>query len=169
MRDRGFTLIELVMVMVIVMVVAFVVGDSVVMGVNAYFAAGNRGEAIDKGRLALERMQREIRNSIEFSNATASTTALCFDDIYGDTISFRYTGTRVVREEVAGGLASCPGAAGVTLADGITAFSFSYIQNSGAVEAAPSALTKRVGISLTSSAGSESIELRTQAYPVNVW
>lgn len=170
MGNRGMTLIELVMVMVIISIVAFVVGDSLVMGLRAHFAAEDRVEATEKGRTAMERLEREIRNAISISNATASTTELCFDDIYGRTVSFRYAGTQVIRQEWSPpDITACPGGGGAPLADGITSFSFGYVDDMGAVQATPGAATRRVRVELTSASGDESIDLETEAYPANVW
>lgn len=167
---RGVTLIEMVMSIVIIGIVAFVVGDSIIMGMKAYLTADERVEALQKGRYTLERIEREVRNSIQISNATATATTLCFEGITDATVvSFRYSGTQVTREELGGGLPACPGAGGTVLADGITAFAFSYLQNSGVAEATPSALTRRIAASLTSTTGGESMDMRTEIYPRNIW
>lgn len=170
MGNRGITLIELVMVMVIVSIVAFVVGDSLVMGLRAHFAAEDLVEATEKGRTAMERLEREIRNAIAISNATASASVLCFDDIYARTVSFRYAGTQLLRQEWSPpDIAACPGAGGAPLAEGITSFSFGYVDDLGAVQAAPGPATRRVRVNLTSAFGDESVALETEAYPANVW
>jgi prepilin-type N-terminal cleavage/methylation domain-containing protein len=168
-NERGFTLIELVMVVVIISIVAFIVGDSLIIGMRAYFAAEDRTEAIEKGRVTLERIEREVRNAVLIDNATADSATLCFNDIYARTVSFRYSGTQVLRQEwTPANTGACPGAGGTVLADGITAFSFTY-NGTGVVDATPTASTKRVWVSLTSTSGDESIDLQSQAYPVNLW
>jgi len=169
--EKGFTLIELVMVTVIIAIIAFIVGDSLIMGMKAYFVAEDRTEAIEKGRSTMERLEREIRNAIVIDNATASTTNLCFNDIYDRTVSFRYIGTDVTREQWASNISLCataPNGAEVVLANDITAFAFAYNGTAG-VESTPSASTKRVWISLTSTSGSESVQFESQVYPVNIW
>ncbi len=169
MNNKGFTLVELVMVTVIVAIVAFIVGDSLYMGIKGYLTAEDRVEAVEKGRAAMERIERETRNSILFSNAASNATILCFNDVYGKTTSFRYSGTQITRQEIAGGLGGCPGAGGNVLADDIAAFAFSYIQNSGVSNTTIYDSTRRIGITLTSTSDAESIELESEAYPVNVW
>ncbi len=168
-NEKGATLIELILVGIIVAIIAFIVGDSLVMGLRAYFVAEDRVEATEKGRIAMERLEREIRNAILISNATADASNLCFNDVYGRTVSFRYGGNQIVREEwTPANIGGCPGAGGISLADEITAFSFGYINGSGP-QPMPDNSTMRVGISATSASGSESIEFETEAYPVNVW
>ncbi len=167
--SKGFTLVELVMVTVIVAIIAFIVGDSLYMGIRGYLTAEDRIEAVEKGRAAMERIERETRNSILFSNATSDATTLCFNDVYGKTTSFRYGANRITREEIVGGIGGCPGAGGNVLADDITAFAFSYIQNSGVSNTTIYDSTRRIGITLTSTSDAESIELESGAYPVNVW
>ncbi len=167
--ERGATLIELAMVMVIISIVAFVVGDSLVMGVQAYLTADERVEATEKGRATVERLEREIRNASLISTATADASTLCFDDMYGRTVSFRYSGSRVLREEwTPPDITACPGGAGTALAEVITSFSFGYVNGSGP-QAAPDSTTERVRINLTSASGSESVDFETEAYPVNAW
>lgn len=171
-NEKGVTLIELVMVTVIVSIIAFIVGDSLLTGMRAYFVAEDRTEATEKGRAALERIEREVRNAVLISNSTADATNLCFNDIYARTVSFRYSGTDITREEWATNIALCPdggGAGGdMVLAGDISAFQFAYINGSGA-QATPDDTTERISITATSDSGGESIDFRTQVYPVNVW
>jgi prepilin-type N-terminal cleavage/methylation domain-containing protein len=171
-NKSGVSLIELVMVMVIVSIIAFIIGDSLRIGISAYFTAEDRTEAIEKGRVALERIERETRNAVMIDNSSAGAAQLCFNDMYARTVSFRYTGTEVTREEWPADITLCPdggGAGGESVLVGdISPFSFYFVNGSGP-QATPDGTTKRILVNATSVSGVESVDLQTQAYPVNVW
>jgi len=166
----GFTLIELVMTMVLIGIIAYIVATALTTGIKAYFMTDFRKEALDQSRIAMERMTREIRNVRSSSDIWASSdaTRFCFTNTDGTTVSFRYPGNTVVREEGLANLAACPGAAGNTLATSITPFLFQYIDNTGAVGAFSAATTKRIRITITATKNTESVTLQSEVWPRNL-
>jgi len=75
-RVKGFTLIELIMVIVIVGILSTMTTDILTLPVNSYMDLERRTTLVDTAEMALRRMQRDIRralpNSIRiFSGGTA--------------------------------------------------------------------------------------------------
>lgn len=71
--DRGFTLIEMVMVMVITGLIAAVVAKFITLPVQGYFDSAARAELTDVADTALRRITRDLRlalpNSVRVTNA----------------------------------------------------------------------------------------------------
>ncbi|NCF70017.1 MAG: prepilin-type N-terminal cleavage/methylation domain-containing protein, partial [Chloroflexi bacterium] len=65
LNNHGYTLIEIVMVIVILGIVGGITFQVVAAGVEAFKKTSNRKDLYDQGRLALERMAREIRDAKE--------------------------------------------------------------------------------------------------------
>lgn len=64
MRSRGFTLIELVMVIIVLGIVGTATSRYVVFGSEIYVDAKARQEAVGSVRFAVERMRRDIHNAV---------------------------------------------------------------------------------------------------------
>ncbi|MDP3143159.1 MAG: type II secretion system protein [Thermodesulfovibrionales bacterium] len=152
---KGFTLIELVMTMVLIGIIAYIVAIALSTGIKAYFTTDFRKEALDQSRIAMERITREIRNVrslgtsvdadgfIDAEIGTANATQFCFNDVSGNTISFRYDGSNnIYREEwTPANLAACPSAGGGNiLAENVTALNFQYVLANGTITQTPDTL-----------------------------
>lgn len=57
-REKGFTLIELVITMTLIGIIAYIVATALTTGIKAYFTTDFRKEALDQSRIAMERMTR---------------------------------------------------------------------------------------------------------------
>ena len=164
-RRGGMTLIELVLGMVLIGIVALVVANALSTGIDAFFTTDNRKEALDQGRIALDRMAKEIRNVRNASAITTATaTTFTFTDTSGTSISFALGGGNITRNAD-------------TLAVGISNATFpscifSYIESGGTETQSPTApqmLTiKRIKIGFKATAGSESVTLQTEVWPRNL-
>ena len=189
-RMEGFTLIELILTMVLIGIIAYIVAIALSTGIKAYFMTDFRKEALDQARIAMERMTKEIRNvsslgrSIDgdgFTDAeigTANGTQFCFNDVNGQTISFRYDGANYIyREEwTPANLAACPSAGGNILAASVAALNFRYILADGSTTLTPADPTdvRRIqigwsgtpGISVT--VGNETVSLSSEVYLRNL-
>ena len=197
-NQKGVTLIELVITMVLMGIVAVVVANALSTGIQGNLVTDNRKEALDQARVAMERMRREIRNvmSLErsidgdgFKDAeigTANGTQFCFratNDITdgnpaNDTIiiSFRFSGNGIIREDGLANLAACPGAGGNILATNVTALNFRYILADGSITSTPADPTdiRRVQIGwagtpgISVTVGNETVSLSSEVWPRNL-
>ena len=129
-RNLGFTLIEVV-VTLIVAAILFGLGATVIGGgFRTYFLGREITQNDWQGRLALERMTRELRT---VRTATAADLnigvagQITFNDFGGNSIVYRQTGNTVERSQNAG--AFQPRADNVSAAP---ALSFTYLRNDGA-------------------------------------
>lgn len=158
---RGFTIIEMIITMVIIIIVGYIVADAVNMGIKTYVATDKRKESLDHGRVALDRMSSELRGLLVMNSpvTSAPTSELCFKDVDNIKISFRLSGGNIIRNV---GWTSCPptaGGADSTLATEITALTFTRIQNSVTID-----LTATIqGVS------SEAVPLRSKVFMRNIY
>lgn len=123
--EAGFTLVELVLVMVLIGIIAASTAMLVLQGTRAYGDLLNRKEALHHPRLALERIAREVRQASAVGLASArlsiTTTRPTGCTANCDVIAaFRDAATNTVRIEVNG-----QPIGGNILAEGISALAFS--------------------------------------------
>jgi len=133
-RNLGFTLIEMV-VTLLVAAILFGLGATVISGgFRTYFLGREIMQNDWQGRLALERMTRELRTVRTATNPPIPPGDLnintggqiTFVDFAGNTIVYRQTGNTIERSQNAGAFQP--------LADNVSAtspLSFSYLRNDG--------------------------------------
>lgn len=160
MTNKGFTLIEAVITMVLMVIVAYIVGAALSSGSKTFIMTDQRKEALDHGRTTIERMTREMRGLHTLVGATNATSVLlCFNAVGGTNISFRYSSPNVYRGE---GNSPCPtpGTENI-LSNKISTMGFSYY-NGTVVDPSPPANTKVIKIDLTALEATESVPLRSE-------
>ncbi|NQZ88439.1 MAG: type II secretion system protein [Colwellia sp.] len=78
-KQKGFTLLELVAVMVILGILATSVSTFIRYGVESFTNATDREEVISSARFAIERLNREVRNALPNSLRTLGANAECLE------------------------------------------------------------------------------------------
>jgi type II secretory pathway pseudopilin PulG len=156
-RERGSTLVELIITIIVVGIIAGIISVLMLQGVRAFTAQDTKASITTQGRFAVERMARDIRTirsrtAADIPILTAAT--LSFVDTAGNAIVYTSGGGTVTRNGTA--LAS-PNA---------TALSFSYFQQNGAV-AASAAQVWVIQIDLTFAGTDESQDFRVRVHPRN--
>ncbi len=77
-RQRGFTLVELVVTLVVGGILAVALTDLITKPMDSYIAVERRARLVDTAETALSRMSREVRLALPNSIRVSGTTALEF-------------------------------------------------------------------------------------------
>src|SRR4030067_2770644 len=101
-NNKGFTLIEMIMVITLLGIVPAIIAIPLLQGARGWFDATTREGITQSGRIGIERMTREIRNTARKSDKTpcksaALSTSFNFIDKSGaltacNTITFSWEG-----------------------------------------------------------------------------
>lgn len=161
LRDRGFTFIEVVIVIVILSIVSSITIYFLAGSVKTYVVMVNQKRLSDEARLALERMCRDIRDArgiLAPASGTSGNTIIfqrshsTFGDLAGETISFRLNGTTLEKVKTSPGTT-------IPLASNVS--SFMVTRGIGGND--------EITLSLTLSLGTgENATLETKVYPKNL-
>ena len=163
-NSKGFTLVELVIVMAIVGIGTAIIGTILLGVVKAWTFKFNRNDILWDGRLAINRMTREMR---AIKNTTSVTTATAaqfrFIDTGNKDITYSLVSTDLNRTE--DGIANL-------LAENVSSVTFTYYYANGTViptpAVSPSATDiRRVRIDLTLTKNGENVYLRSDASTKN--
>jgi prepilin-type N-terminal cleavage/methylation domain-containing protein len=145
---RGFSIMELVMVLVIFGIVSAVAAPIAANGFRAYFTGRDIAETDSQARVAVERMTRELRGIRAPTDLTAASASdVSFVDTTGTSIRY-----------CMGVVGGCPGVAGdlmrnsQPLAAGISALTFSFLSRGGAATGAATAFYVTIGFTATQNA-----------------
>lgn len=118
---QGFTLVELLIVVVIAGIIFALASPLLQTGFNAFFTQQNLSDAEWQGRLATERMSRDLRAIPTVANiSTAGSNQLIYLDSSGSTVNYQLSGTDLTLS-------------GNVLARGINNLTFTYYDANGAV------------------------------------
>jgi prepilin-type N-terminal cleavage/methylation domain-containing protein len=160
--ERGFTLIEIIIVIVILSIVSGITIKFLIDSLKIYTMTVNQKTLYDEGKLALERMCRDIRDAKNITGSTATsitfvrTNATAYDsglpgNPIGETISFQLNVATSTLEKVK----ASPAATSV-LASNVTAFTVTNATNE---------IQLQLTLQLTSG---ENVTLQTKVYPKNL-
>jgi prepilin-type N-terminal cleavage/methylation domain-containing protein len=121
--DSGFTLVEVVVTMVVMVAAFAIIGPILVSAVGTTRRLEASSNAVDEARLVTARLDRELRSAVCIAAPTenGSGNTLVFDTLAHDgpkRVTYRVDGGRILRQEGVG--AEVPVATGV--GDTTTAF-----------------------------------------------
>jgi prepilin-type N-terminal cleavage/methylation domain-containing protein len=152
--QKGFTLIEIIVVIIILAIVAGISIKFLVDGLKIYTMTVNQKTLYDEGKLALERMCRDIRDATAISGTTGSSvtfvrTNATAQDAAGESITFRWNGGTNPLEKVKAGT-------GYPMASNVSVFTVTNTAN-------------EIQLLLTLQlASGENVTLQTKVYPKNL-
>jgi len=157
-RNRqGFTLIELILVIVLLGIVPIALTSAFVPTAQISVTVDTRKDALQNARLAMERMLREIREARSIT-AGFTATSLTFTNAANGAITYSWSGAALAPlQRSAVDLACC-----------VQSFALAYWQKSGAPAAAPAEVW-RIQADLQVQVGSETVELRSEVNPRNIY
>jgi prepilin-type N-terminal cleavage/methylation domain-containing protein len=157
--SKGFTLIEIIIVIVILSIISAISIKFVVDSLRIYTMTVNQKILFDEGKLALERMVRDIRDARAMaepdtgetvSDVRITRTNATAQDIAGEAIRFVLSGTTLQKRK------SAPSAMFIDLASNVSTFT--------ATRGATAEITIVLILSLPSG---ENVTLTTNVYPKN--
>lgn len=125
LHQLGFTLIELIVVIVVLGTIASMGAVVLRDGMLGYLRGREITSADWQGRLALERMTRELRDvapslggTVNIANTSCNSSTFAFSDIEAAPISYTQSATTLLRN-------------GQPLADNVTGLRFYCLQSDG--------------------------------------
>ena len=157
--SKGFTMIEIIIVIVILSIVSAITIKFLVDGLRIYTMTVNQKMLFDEGKLALERMVRDIRDARAMAEPDAGETVsdvritrtnATAQDQAGEAIRFVLSGTTLQKRK------SAPSAMFIDLASNVSTFT--------ATRGATTEITIVLTLSL---ATGENVTLKTNVYPKN--
>jgi prepilin-type N-terminal cleavage/methylation domain-containing protein len=108
MNRKGFTLIEIIIVIVILSITSAITIKFMVDSLRIYTMTVNQKTLFDEGKLALERMVRDIRDARSISRPFAGNSDnwirftrdnATAQDVAGETIDYQLTGTDLEKDK----------------------------------------------------------------------
>lgn len=170
--NKGFTLIETVMVIVLVGIIGTIISSILFQGAKSLEAGDVRKELSSQGRLVVERASREMRlmrcttagNSCVPQAADITTwtaTDLKFVTTNYERVGLRYDAGTVKLSYGTGAPAVDPEYA---LADNVSAASFEYLKSDGTPAVAVNEIWVII-LNMTLASGAESVPFRASVHP----
>lgn len=165
MHKKGFTLIELIIVITILGIAGGVVGYILMGTVDAWTFKANRNDILCDGRLAMNRMVREIREIKDRSNVSKAKSSE-FRFINASDVDIKY---KLDRD---GLLNRTENGTENLLAEYVSDLTFTYFDSGGATinnpDTSPDATDiRRIRINLTLTKNGENVYLQSDSVPRN--
>jgi prepilin-type N-terminal cleavage/methylation domain-containing protein len=162
--SKGFTMIEIIIVIIILSIISAITIKFLVDGLRIYTMTVNQKNLFDEGKLALERMCRDIRDARSIttpaaggsgSTVTVLRSNATVQDIVDESITFRLTGSTLEKVKASPVATSA-------IALNVSTFTVTRGQSATNDE---NQIT--IQLSLTS-ASAGSVNLQTRVYPMNL-
>ena len=164
MNRKGFTLIELVIVISVIGIIAVIVGSILLGVVDAWTFKFNRNDILQDGRMAIGRMTREMRTASGITIATAGQFRFIETENSGteatisNDITYSLSGSNLNRTE--NGVANL-------LAENVSSLAFTYYDASETVTGVIANI-RRVKINVTLTKNGENVYLQSESMPRNL-
>mgnify|MGYP001598238381 CR=1 FL=1 len=166
MKPKSFTLIELVITMAVLVAMGWMGISALLAGVDSWSMFIQRKELLSDGRMAVDRMAREIRMIKNITSVlTADAAAFSFTDTNNNNLSFTLNSSVIERAE---------NEATNGLLDNVSNLSFTYYDTNNSVILTPAVSPletniRRIRISITLLKGaSRQVNLQTDTWPRNL-
>jgi len=158
--NKGFTLIEAVVVITLISILSFGIGNFIITSIKAWVLISQRDAALNMGRMAMNRMVAEIRSINKASGITTNisianpTTECAFYNINGNYIKFTQSGIDLLR--FTGAASSDVLATGLSTPNGLI---FTFLNSSATNDGVQANIsTVRIWLSLSSSTQQVTLE-----------
>lgn len=152
LRQLGFSLVELIVVIVVLGIVASMGAVVIRDGMLGYLRGREITSADWQGRLALERVARELRDASVIDPGACDSTTFSYMDIYTTTISYTQSTSTLLRN-------------GQPLADNVSGLHFYCLQKDGQTYTTTPAAAYYVTVSMIVATTNTSATYRTTVRP----
>lgn len=156
LSQRGFSFLELVVVIALTGIIAGVVSQLFVFGVDTYNDTITRKDLVPTARIAAEFLMSDLRTISDADNiSTATATDLVFANIDYETISYSYDSGILTRNSK-------------TLLEGLNEFLFDYSDVDGSDLGSPVSYPNeiwKIGFSLSATINGQPFELSSSIVP----
>lgn len=161
--NKGLTLIELLIALAIVGIISIGLIFMLTQGLKVWTGGTARTDIVDRGRIALDRLSRELRQAERFTINVMNATDIQFNVVGGVTnyvIAYKFTNNALWRSEKTN--MSSPNDF-VPIANYVTNLTFSYYDKTGAVTSSTTAVrTVRVALVIDMPAPEQDVTLTTE-------
>lgn len=158
LSERGITLLELVLVVIITAILAGLISNMMFYEVNTYTQITSRTEVLQNSQRVVQLIAREIRQIMSPDSIFhASADSFSFDVLNDILFSFNFTNNQILRNDI-------------PLVKSVDAFQFSYFDNLGAQLGNPVANPadiRNITLSLTTSINGQPFTMTSKVTPRN--
>lgn len=152
---KGFTVIEMVIVMVITSVIILMSGVLLNSSFRSYFTAIEISGLNQQASMAMMRMTKELQQAVSFT--VINSTQVTFRTVGGSTISYTWSNPTLTRT----------GTAARTLSDQVTSLSLTYYQSSFTTTSTLTAV-RAITIQMTLNNGREIVPVINTVFLANM-
>lgn len=160
-KNKGFTLIELTVVLVLAGILALFLSGALNKGIESWYFVADRSDLMAQTPYALNRIARELRYIKDSKSVyAAGASSITFNDASSSSITYNLSGGSIYRN-------------GNPLLDGVTNFSLQYLDANGNIIATPvinpsATNIRKIRISVTVQKGNNPFSMETIVKPRNI-